>query len=167
MILLARPLLFMHLLWLLHAFEPMIQCPTGLTNIHFCPHHTLRQTLVNLKDRIPLQQRASVVYRVPCGTCPKVYVGQTCRTLDHRLKEHRRALTSGNLAQSAIAEHAAQESHVIDWKEAKVVDTHPRYHQRCALESWHIRSETNTMNRDDGNLPQAYNSLLNYPHTSH
>ena len=145
----------------------MIQCPTGLTNIHFCPHHTLRQTLVNLKDRIPLQQRASVVYRVPCGTCPKVYVGQTCRTLDHRLKEHRRALTSGNLAQSAIAEHAAQESHVIDWKEAKVVDTHPRYHQRCALESWHIRSETNTMNRDDGNLPQAYNSLLNYPHTSH
>ena len=133
----------------------------------FRPHHTLQQTLVNLKDRIPLQQQVGVVYRVPCGTCPKVYVGQTCRTLDHRLKEHRRALTSGNLAQSAIAEHAAQESHVIDWKEAKVVDTHPRYHQRCALESWRIRSETNTMNRDDGNLPQAYNSLLNYPHTSH
>ncbi len=55
----------------------------------------------------------------------------------------------------------------IDWKEAKVVDTHPRYHQRCALESWRIRSETTTMNRDDGNLPQAYNSLINYPHTPH
>ena len=78
--------------------------------------------------------------------------------------------TSANLAQSAIAEHAAQESHVIDWKEAKVVDTHPRYYQRSVLESWRIRSETTTMNRDDGNLPQAYNSLLNYPrepHTSH
>ena len=99
-----------------------------------------------------------------------MYVGQTCRTLDHRLKEHSRALASGNLAQSAIAEHAAQESHVIDWKEAKVVYTHPRYHQRCALESWRIRSETTTMNRHDGNLPQAYNSLLSYPrepHTSH
>ena len=133
----------------------------------FRPHRTLRQTLANLKDRIPLQQRAGVVYRIPCGTCPKVYVGQTCRTLDHRLKEHRRALTSGNLAQSAIAEHAAQESHVIDWEEAKVVDTHPRYHQRCALESWHIRSETTTMNRDDGSLPQAYNPLLNYPRKPH
>ena len=101
----------------------------------FRPHRTLRRTLVNLKDRIPLQQQAGVVYRIPCGTCTKVYVGHTCRTLDHRLKEHRRALTSGNLAQSAIAEHAAHELHVIDWEEAKVVDTHPRYHQRYALES--------------------------------
>ena len=89
-----------------------ILTPLGIRTC-FRPHHTLRQTLVNLKDRIPLQQRAGVVYRVPCGTCPKAYVGQTCWTLDHRLKEHRRALTSGNLAQSAIAEHAAQESHVI------------------------------------------------------
>ena len=121
----------------------------------FRPHRTLRQTLVNVKDRIPLQQGAGVVYRIPCGTCSGVYVGQTCRTLDHRLKEHKRALTSGNLAQSAVAEHAAHESHVIDWKEAKVVGTHPRYHQRCALESWHIRSETTTMNRDDGSSPQA------------
>ena len=133
----------------------------------FRPHRTLRQTLVNLKDRIPLQQRAGVVYRIPCGTCSGVYVGQTCRTLDHRLKEHKRALTSGNLAQSAVAEHAANESHIIDWKGAKVVDTHPRYHQRCALESWHIRSETTTMNRDDGSLPQAYNTLLNYPRKPH
>ena len=101
----------------------------------FRPHHTLRQILVNLKDRIPLQQQAGVVYRISCGTCPKVYVGQTCRMLDHRLKEHKRALTSGNLAQSAVAEHAAHESHVIVWKEAKVVYTHPRYHQRCTLES--------------------------------
>ena len=129
-------------------------------------HRTLRQALVNLKDRISLQQRAGVVYRIPCGTCPRVYVGQTCRTLDHRLKEHERALTSGNLAQSAVAKHAAHESHAIDWKEAKVVDNHPRYHQRCALESWHIRSKTTTMNRD-GSLPQAYNTLLNYTHEPH
>ena len=58
----------------------------------FRPHRTLRQTLVNLKDRIPLQQRAGVVYRIPCGTCSGEYVGQTCRTLHHRLKEHKRAL---------------------------------------------------------------------------
>ena len=110
--------------------------------------------------------RGSGHHRIRCrAAC--VYVGQTCRTLDHRLKEHKRALTSGNLAQSAVAEHAANESHVIDWKGAKVVDTHPRYHQRCALESWHIRSETTTMNRDDGSLPQAYNTLLNYPRKPH
>ena len=31
------------------------------------------------------------------------------------------------LGQSAIAEHAANESHVIDWEVAKVVDTHIQY----------------------------------------
>ena len=45
------------------------------------------------------------------------------------------------------------ESHVIDWEEAKVVDTHARY-QRCALESWHIRSETTT------EMMAAYHRLI-------
>ena len=59
-----------------------------------------------------------------------------------------------------VVEHAAHESHVIQWDEAKVVDRHPCYHQRCSLELWHIRSEITTMNRDDGNLPQIYNPFL-------
>ena len=91
----------------------------------FHPHRTLRQTLVNLKDHISLQQRAGVVYRIPCGTCPRVYVGQTCQMLDHQLKEHKRALTSGNLAQSAVAEHAAHESHVINRLEGGQGGGHP------------------------------------------
>ena len=66
----------------------------------FRPHCTLRQMLVNLKDQTRLNQQAGVIYEVPCGDCPQVYVGQTGRTLSHRLKEHRRALTRGNLTQS-------------------------------------------------------------------
>ena len=61
-------------------------------------------------------------------------------------------MADGNLSQSTIAEHAAQELHFIDWKEVEVVDTLPHYHQ---------------MNRDEGNLPPAYNSLLNYPQALH
>jgi len=37
--------------------------------------------------------------------------------------------TSGNLAQSAIAEHAMEEMRMIDWNEAQVVDSHPHYTQ--------------------------------------
>lgn len=57
----------------------------------------------------------------PSNTCPKLSV---CRPdlsniRPYQLKEHNRAVTNGNLAKAAIvAEHAAQESHVIDWKEA-------------------------------------------------
>ena len=61
----------------------------------FRPHHTLRQTLVRLKDQTPSQQRTGVIYQIPYGTCSKVYICQTGRTLEHHLKEHKRALTSG------------------------------------------------------------------------
>ncbi len=85
------------------------------------------------------------------------------RTLDHRLKEHRRALISGNVQQSAVAEHATNEMHDIDWEKAEVVDCHPHYRQRCALEAWHIRTELHTMNRDGGPLPTVYNPLIQHP----
>ena len=41
----------------------------------FRPHCTLHRALVKVKDPTPAQQRAGVVYRIPCGTCPKVYIG--------------------------------------------------------------------------------------------
>ena len=124
----------------------------------FRPHRTLRQTLVRLKDQTPLQQRAGVIYRIPCGTCSKVYIGQTGRTLVHLLKEHRMALASGNTAQSAVVEHAVEQMHVINWNEAEVVACY--YRQRCALEAWHIRTEAQTMNRDAGPLPSVYDPLI-------
>ena len=46
-----------------------------------------------------------------CGTCKKTYIGQTGRTLKHRVKEHRRALISHNANFSAVAEHAMRENH--------------------------------------------------------
>ena len=112
--------------------------------IHTCfrPHHTLRQALTRLKDPTPLEQRTGVVYRIPCGTCHKEYIGQTSRTLKHRLAEHRRALRSGEAALSAVAEHAMmKEDHTMKWDDAEVVNHAPRYRQRCALEAWHISSE--------------------------
>ena len=79
-----------------------------------------------------------------------MYIGQTGRTLEHRLKEHRRALVSGNTAQSGVAEHAVNQMHDINWTGVEVVDSHPYYRQRCALEAWHIRLEHQAMNRDEG-----------------
>ena len=76
-----------------HVSESIQQILT-LLEIRTCfrPHRTLWQTLVSLKDHIPLQQRAGVVYRISCGTCPKAYVDETCQTLDHRLKSTREHL---------------------------------------------------------------------------
>ena len=111
--------------------------PLGICTC-LCPYQTLRRTLVHLKNHIPPQQRSGVVYRIPCGTCTKVYISQTGCTLEHQLKEHRRVLVSGEISLSAVAQHAVEEMHNTDWMVATVVDSHPHFHQRCALEAWHI-----------------------------
>ena len=79
------------------------------------------------KVHIPPQQRSGVVYKIPRRACTKVYIGQTGQTLEHRLKEHRRALVLGEVGLSAVALHAVDEMHNIDWLGATVVDSHPQF----------------------------------------
>ena len=89
-----------------------ILTPLGICTC-FRPHQTLRRTLVHLKDRVEPDHRAGVVYKIPCRSCTKVYIGQTGCTLEHRLKVHRRALVSGDVNLSAVAQHVIDEGHDI------------------------------------------------------
>ena len=45
-------------------------------------------------------------------------------------------------------------------KAGAMIDGHPNFHRRCALEAWHIRSQDSLMNRDAGPLPQVYNPMI-------
>ena len=54
----------------------------------FKPHHALRQALVKLRTASMYSKKAGLIYRIHCKDCTKVYVGQTSRSLAHRLKEH-------------------------------------------------------------------------------
>ena len=60
--------------------------------VTFRPFRTQRQELVHPKDPVPANSRKGGVYSIPCAECPRTYMGQTGRSLDHRLREHRRAL---------------------------------------------------------------------------
>ena len=51
---------------------------------------TLHLMLTKVKDTLPLVQCACMVYRIPCS-CRQVYIGETGRRLETRLKEHRGA----------------------------------------------------------------------------
>ena len=109
-----------------------------------------------------MDQHKGVVYRIPCGGCPKVYVGQTGRTLKHRLTEHRRALRIGDVASSAVAEHALSTGHPVDLSQSEVIDSQPFFTTRCLLESWHIQRHPETLNRGKGTLPEVYTALLDH-----
>ena len=63
--------------------------------VTFRPLRTLRKELVHPKDTIPEWQRKDVVYSVPCNECSRAYIGQTGRSLDHRIAEHWRAFRNG------------------------------------------------------------------------
>ena len=47
-----------------------------------------------------------------------MYVGQTGRSLECRLKEHKRGVKCGSVDASAIAEHVWNEGHQVDWEAA-------------------------------------------------
>ena len=89
-----------------------------------------------------------------------LYIGQTIRAPDQQMKEHNRSLTSGNAAQSAVAEYATGKMHWLNWEEAQVVDSRLHYNRWCTLEVRHITSKRNNMNGDVGPLSATFYPLI-------
>ena len=85
---------------------------------------------------------------------------QTARALSQRLKEHKSALTNGHPEKSAIAEHAMDTEHTIDWDNAQIMALMPKFYQRITLETWYMRSQPHGLNREEGVLPSVYNTLI-------
>jgi len=111
---------------------------------------TLRGQLMQVKDRDPLERRSNVIYQVPCS-CGRVYIGETKRALETRIKEHKAATRRGETTKSAIAEHAWKEHHVILWDETKVLDQAKNNTTLLIKEALYIRlSDTQLINRDEG-----------------
>ena len=50
---------------------------------------TLRQLLTRVKSKRPTMKKKGVVYKIPCQDCDAVYIGETGRSLQKRLAEHK------------------------------------------------------------------------------
>ena len=53
----------------------------------FKSRQTLHSMLTMVKDTLPIGMQSNVVYRIPCS-CGQVYIRETRRGLEMRLKEH-------------------------------------------------------------------------------
>ena len=122
------------------------------------PISSLRRQLVRVKDPVPPLQQTDVVYCIPCRSCSKVYVGQTSRLLETRLKEHRAAVKYARTDVSAVADHIWNLGHLMNFQDTSILDQSSNQYQRCALESWHIQRCSN-INREVGSLPSVYRCL--------
>ena len=132
------------------------------------PHATLRKLLVHPKDKRDPLSTTGCIYEVPCANCNESYVGEIGRRLETRLNEHKketekvekskrnftrqtRKQSESEQSKSAIADHAVQHNHVINWKDAKILAKECVSDVRHIKEAiWIRRRAPNTMNRDEG-----------------
>ena len=85
---------------------------------------TLRSYLVRPKDALEPGKQEGVVYRIPCE-CGKVYIGETGRAMQDRIKEHDRDIRLAHTQTSAVSEHANETGHLPLWNQVKFIDRDP------------------------------------------
>ena len=100
------------------------------------PATSLRNTLSHPKDRKPVFETSNVVYKINCGQCTSVYVGQTGKNLSKRLHEHQLA-TKRHDALSQLSAHQDHYDHKFDFESTTIVARAPTRSAREFLEAWH------------------------------
>jgi len=127
----------------------------GVTNK---PIKTLQQEFPVPKFRPRADDQCNVVYKIPCGSCPSSYIGETKRSLSTRRKERIRN-TKQCTKGSNVAKHAWTLDHTIDFNNAEIIDK-GNDRIRKTLESWHT-AKTAEADNISCSLPGQYNILLN------
>ena len=100
------------------------------------------------KNRTKVEDEMGVVYRIPCGGCNKVYVGETKRSVGDGIKEHT-AKIANNV--SAVADHHQKTGHEPDLDNVKVLCREDKLLPHKVCEAIFIKKETSpTLNRNGG-----------------
>jgi hypothetical protein len=92
----------------------------------------LSSLLRPVKDHLGL--RTPGVYRIHCE-CDRVYIGQTGRSVDIRLKEHQRDIRLDHPDKSAAAEHSIDQGHRIQFHNSSILAAKARYMDRIVREA--------------------------------
>jgi hypothetical protein len=111
------------------------------------PHMKLSSLLRPVKDLLGL--RTPGVYRIPCE-CGRVYIEQTGRSVDIRLKELQRHITLEHPDESAIAEHSIDQRHRIQFHNSSILASKTRYMDRIVNEAIEIELNPYNFNREGG-----------------
>ena len=117
-------------------FVAFLNRPAKLLN--FYPHQRT--------EYIGLWSREGVVYEIPCASWRLSYVSEAKRFFATRLREHQEDIRNNCPKSTALAQHAIQLNHVMDWDNSKILADEDYWHKRKFMESFFINNKPNTIN---------------------
>jgi len=90
-----------------------------------------------MRSTADLRQKG-VIYEVPCGKCDMVYVGETKKRLQERLKQHKDDVRLRRDT-NAVFKHVSETGHEANWDGATVVEHECRQLVRKWQEARRVR----------------------------
>jgi hypothetical protein len=97
---------------------------------------------------------------MPCE-CGRVYIGQTGRSVDIKLKEHQRHIILEHPDKSAVAEHNIDQGHRIQFHNSCIHAMKTRYMDRIVSEATEIELHPYSINREGGfRLSKSWKPLI-------
>jgi hypothetical protein len=102
------------------------------------PAKSIRRLLSTEKPKKPILDAAHVVYRISCTNCSQVYIGETGRRVESRLREHR-------YSSSAVTQHMVTKGHIVDFDSVEILHFEQNWFKRRIKEAVRI-DQANTFN---------------------
>ena len=118
---------------------------------------TIKNLLVNPKDKDPMMKKSGVIYSYKCGRveCEDEYIGESSRTFGERFKDHQKT-------PSPIFDHFTITGHSISVEKFNIVGREDQNLKRAIKEALFIRVNNPSLNRNVGkyHLPHIWDEVL-------
>ena len=126
-------------------------------NMYFKGGNTIKDPLVQPKDRDNILQKSGVIYRYKCGTadCEDEYIGKSDRTFAERFREHMKP-------PSPIHDNFNITSHEVSLDNFSIVGREDQSMTRTIREAMLIRVNDPSLKRNIGQyqLPHIWDEVL-------
>ena len=117
--------------------------------------------IVSPKDKIHSDKTPSVIYHFQCKDCGQHYIGESCRGIHTRIKEHKDSVRLHKPDSSAVGSHVYDTGHSIDWNNASVISKDSNSFSRKFKEAILIKASDPGLNRNKGvEVPAIWWPLL-------
>ena len=117
-------------------------------NVVQCSSLTIDNIIKKGRKQRSTEDKVAGVYSVPCKDCERMYIGETFRGLNTRLREHKYDMRCYN-ENNAIVMHRFDTGHTADWDNAKMIKYERDVLVRRCFESSYI-STCKNFNQNNG-----------------